>query len=101
MPTYLKYEYIFSSLRFKVGSGVESGSGFFPAEPDPDPLKKMSDPHPWQRHTNIELEIGDEKTTIKAKSAKVKERCDKNVRNPFLNCLKAQFLSNIQSSLQQ
>ena len=37
----------FSSFRFKVGSGVESGSGFFPAEPDPDPLKKMSDPHPW------------------------------------------------------
>ena len=27
MPTYLKYEYIFSSFRFKVGPG--SGSAFF------------------------------------------------------------------------
>ena len=51
MPTYLKYEYIFSSFRFKVGSG----SAFF-SQPDPDPHffpsriwirgKKMSDPHP-------------------------------------------------------
>ena len=35
MPTYLKYEYIFSSFRLKVGTG----SAFF-FQPDPDPWKK-------------------------------------------------------------
>ena len=45
MPTYLKYKYNFSSSQFKVGSGV--GSGFFSAEPDPDPGEKMFDPQSW------------------------------------------------------
>ena len=45
MPTYLKYKYYFFSFQIKVGSGAESGFDFFAAEPDP--RKKISDPHTW------------------------------------------------------
>ena len=42
MPTYLKYKYIyfFNSISGRIRN-------IFPAEPDPDPWKKMSDSHPW------------------------------------------------------
>ena len=41
MPTYLKYKYIFFFI--SISGRIRN---FFPAEPDPDPWKKMSDPHP-------------------------------------------------------
>ena len=42
MPTYLKYEYIFSLFRFKVRSGFAFffSSGFASFQPDSDPWKK-------------------------------------------------------------
>ena len=43
MPTYLKYKYIFFFISI---SGRIRIRNIFPAEPDPDPWKKMSDPHP-------------------------------------------------------
>ena len=45
MPTYIKYKYIFFFISI---SGRIRIRNIFPAEPDPDtdPWKKMSDPHP-------------------------------------------------------
>ena len=58
MPTYLKINMFFSSFRFKVGFGVGSGSGCFPqAEQDPDPRKKMLDPHPCSINKLFEKSI--------------------------------------------
>ena len=48
IPTY-NINIFFSSFRFQVGNEVGSGSGFFfqaKSDPDSDPWKKMSDPHP-------------------------------------------------------
>ena len=42
MTTYLKHKYIFVFI--SISGRIR---GFFPVEPDPDPWKKMSDPHPW------------------------------------------------------
>ena len=48
MPTYLKYKYIFFfiSISGRIRSRIRIRN-IFPAEPDPDPWKKMLDPHPW------------------------------------------------------
>ena len=43
MPTYLKYNYIFFFI--SISGRIRN---IFPA--DPDPWKKMSDPHPWYVH---------------------------------------------------
>ena len=43
----LKIE-IYFFLQFDFRSGSESDPEYFPAEPDP--WKKMSDPHPWGIH---------------------------------------------------
>ena len=44
MPAYLKCKYIFFFI--SISGRIRN---IFPAEPDPDPdpWKKMSDPHPW------------------------------------------------------
>ena len=43
IPTYLKYKYIFFFISI---SGRIRIRNFFSAEPDPDPWKKIPDPHP-------------------------------------------------------
>ena len=46
MPTYQRYKYIFFFI--SISGRIRNRSrNIFPAEPDPDPWKKMSDPHPW------------------------------------------------------
>ena len=54
IPTYLQYKYIFfcSSISGRIRSRIRLRSririrNFFSAEPDPDPWKKIPDPHPW------------------------------------------------------
>ena len=53
MPTYLKYKNMFFFFRFQVvfGSGIffqlSRIRNIFSAEPDP--VKKMSDPHVWYK----------------------------------------------------
>ena len=44
MPTYLKHKYIFFFI--SISGRIRN---IFPSkpDPDPDPWKKMSDPHPW------------------------------------------------------
>ena len=44
MHTYLKYRYFFFFISI---SGRIRSRNLFPAEPDPDQWKKMSDPHPF------------------------------------------------------
>ena len=56
MPTYLKYKYIFF---FILISGRIRIRNIFPAEPDPDPRKKMSDPHPWLYEQFVRGEVRD------------------------------------------
>ena len=48
MPTYLKYKYIFFFI--SISGRIRN---IFPAEPDPDPWKKMSDPRPYFFHSYL------------------------------------------------
>ena len=50
IPTYLKYKYIFFfiSISGRIRSRIRIRN-FFSAEPDPDPWKKIPDPHPCQK----------------------------------------------------
>ena len=50
IPTYLKYKNIFFFI--SISGRIRSRNririrNFFSAEPDPDPWKKIPDPHPW------------------------------------------------------
>ena len=54
MPTYLKYEYIFFFISISFRIRIRN---IFPAVLDPDPWKKMSDPHPWLKLLHYCLSI--------------------------------------------
>ena len=69
MPTYLKYKYTFFFI--SISGRIRN---IFPTEPDPDPWKKMSDPHPCSTHTgsafgysqvlSVKEKYGDKEVTV-------------------------------------